>query len=427
MRRIKKLVCFYKYNIGKNGKMRKKRLNNKSLKRELGLFSVTVAGVGIILGAGIYALIGIAAGETGNTIWLSFLISAIVAAFTGLSYAELSSMFKGDAGEYDYVRVSFGKKLASFVSLLIIFTGVISAATVALGFAGYLSSLISVKYLFAGIGIVILMTFLNYWGIKESNKFNLLATSIEFLGLVIIIVLGVGYFGSVDLFEMPNGFYGVLKAGALLFFAFMGFETIIKLSEEAKNPQKTIPKAIVLSVIITAIVYVLVSAAAVSILSSDKIAGSKSPLADVAASVFGSPAFIVLAVIALFSTSNTILLTMLTTSRMVYGMAERKSLPKIFGRVHDSRRTPYIAVFAVGLITLALTFFEDIGFVADLTTVLLFATFALINLSVIVLRYKKDGKRKFRMPVNIGEFPVLALLGVITSLVMFVFSLINLL
>jgi len=401
--------------------------SNESLKRELGVFSVTVAGIGIILGAGIYALIGLGAGETGNTIWLSFLISAIVAAFTGLSYAELSSIFKGDAGEYDYIKRSFGSKLASFVSLLIIFTGIVTAATVALGFAGYLSSLISIKYLYAGLGIIVLMTFLNYFGIKDSNRFNLIATSIEFLGLILIIFLGIPYFGKVDLLEMPNGFYGVLKAGALLFFAFMGFETIIKLSDEAKNPQKTIPKAIVLSVLITTIVYILVSIAAVSILSASEIAGSKSPLADVAASVFGNPAFIVLAVIALFSTSNTILLTMLTTSRMIYGMSERGSLHRIFSKVSVKRRTPYIAVFVTGFITLLIAFFEDIGFIADLTTALLFATFALVNLSVIVLRYKMDNKRKFKMPFNIGKFPVLALLGIISSLGMLVFSIINLL
>ena len=296
-----------------------KSQNNK-LKRELGLFSVTVAGVGIILGAGIYALIGLAAGETGNTIWLSFLISAVVAAFTGLSYAELSSIFKDDSGEYDYVREGFGKKLAVFVSILVVLTGIVSAAVVALGFAGYLSSLISIKYLYAGIGIIVLMTLLNYIGIKDSNRFNLIATSIEFLGLLIIIFLGFGNFGKVDLFEMPNGFYGVFKAGALVFFAYLGFETIVKLSDEVKNPQKTIPRAIIWSVIITTILYILVSIAAVSILPADKIAGSKSPLADVAASVFGNPAFIILAVIALFSTANTILLTLVTTDIFYFSL-----------------------------------------------------------------------------------------------------------
>lgn len=397
------------------------------LKRELSLFNVVVAGVGIILGAGIYALIGIAAGETGNTIWLSFLVTSVVAAFTGLSYAELSSMFKDDGGEYDYCKAAFGRKLAIFISLLIIFTGVVSAATVALGFAGYLSSLFSIKYLFAGIAVVVLMSLINYGGISDSNKFNTISTFIEFLGLLIIIALGIGKFGRVDLLEMPNGFYGVLKAGALVFFAFMGFETIVKLSEETKNPQKTIPKAILISIAITAVLYVLVSIAAVSILPASQLAGSKSPMADAAASVLGNSAFYILGIIALFSTSNTVLLTMLTTSRMVYGMALQNSLPKIFSKVHEKRRTPYLAIWVIGIITILFVLLGNIGFVADLTTALLFVTFAIVNVSAIVLRYKSPGKRKFRMPLNIGEFPVLALLGVLTSLTMLVFSLINLL
>lgn len=396
------------------------------LKKELGLFSVTVAGVGIILGAGVYALIGIAAGQTGNSIWLSFLISAVVAGFTGLSYAELSSFFKGNAGEYDYCNASFGKSVAMLVSLLIIFTGVVSAAAVALGFAGYFNSIFSWSYLGFAICVVLFTTFLNLWGISDSNKFNILATSIEFGGLVLIILFGIPYIGSVDLLELPNGFFGVLKAGALLFFAFMGFETIVKLSEETKDPQKTIPKAIILSLVISAILYILVSISAVSILSADRMAGSSSPLADVAAVPFGRSAFLLLAIIALFSTSNTVLLTLITTSRMVYGMGKEGSLPSIFSKVGKKRGTPYVSVIFIGLLTLLLVFFQDLGFVADLTTVLLFGTFVLINLSVIVLRYKDKRKRKFKIPLNIGKFPVLALLGVFANLFMFIFSMINL-
>ena len=267
----------------------------------------------------------------------------------------------------------------------------------------------------------------NYYGIKDSNRFNLIATFVELAGLVVIIALGFGHWGDADLLEMPNGFYGVLKAGALVFFAFLGFETIIKLREETKNPQKTIPWAILISIVVTTLLYILVSMSAVNILPASQLASSKSPLADVAASVFGNPAFIILGIIALFSTSNTVLLTMLTTSRMAYGMAEEGSLPKWFSIIGKKRRTPYVAVLASGFIAFLFVLIKDIGFVADLTTALLFITFALVNVSAIVLRYKDGRERKFKMPVNIGRFPVLALLGVITSLIMFVFSLINLL
>src|SRR3989344_2080159 len=147
------------------------KIKHIKLKRNLTLFKVTLAGVGIILGAGIYALIGLAARDAGNATWLSFLIAAIVAALTGLSYAELSTIFKGDACEYDYTKKAFGRKFAWFTTIAIIFTGIVSASAVALGFAGYLSSLISINYLLAAILLIAAMTFINYYGIDESCRY----------------------------------------------------------------------------------------------------------------------------------------------------------------------------------------------------------------------------------------------------------------
>jgi len=221
------------------------------LKRALGLFDVTVASVGIILGAGIYALIGLAAQSSGNATWLSFLITAVIAIFTGLSYAELSSMFKGDAGEYDYLRAAFNKPFAFVMALSMICAGFISAATVSLGFAGYISKLLPIPLLTAAVLLVLVMTFINFIGIQESNKFNMISTFIEFIGLTIIIFLGVPKLGSVNYFDMPFGFPGVFSSAALVFFAYMGFESIIKLREETKNPSVTIPKALVYSILIT--------------------------------------------------------------------------------------------------------------------------------------------------------------------------------
>ena len=397
----------------------------RGLKRSLGLFQVTIAGVGIILGAGIYALIGIASRDAGNAVWLSFLVSAIVAAFTGLSYAELSTLFKGDAGEYDYTKKAFNKKLAWIITLAIIFTGIVSASAVALGFAGYFSKLTGFSYLFSALGLIILMSWLNFRGIDDSSRFNTLATIIEFAGLIIIIFLGAKHFGQTDILEMPKGFFGVFQAGALVFFAFMGFETIVKLNEETKNPKKTIPKALLLAIVISAILYITVAIAAVSVLPYQALSQSKSPLADVAAASLGSSAFILLAIIALFSTSNTVLMTVVTTSRLTYGMAKEKSLPKFLAFVHKTRRTPYWSVFIIGFLTLVLAFVENIELVADITTLFLFITFALVNLSNVFLRYKDRHKRKFRVPLNIGRFPVLSALGVITSLIMLYFSIIN--
>ena len=225
------------------------------LSRELNLWQVTVAGVGIILGAGIYALIGVAAAGAGNAIWLAFLISAIVAAFSGLSYAELTSMFKGDAAEYDYIKKAFNKKLAFFVSMMILAAGMVSAATVSLGFAGYFIKIVGISTIVAALGLIVLMTLINFTGIKESAWFNTVSTFIEFGGLILVIYLGVKNWGTVNLMEMPTGLPGVFSTAALVFFAYMGFESIIKLREETKNPEKNIPLALIYSIIITSIVY----------------------------------------------------------------------------------------------------------------------------------------------------------------------------
>ncbi len=397
------------------------------LRRELGIFQVTIAGVGIILGAGIYALLGVAAGTSGNATWLAFLISALIALFTGLSYAELSSIFKGDSGEYDYIKYALSKWYAFLIGLSMIAAGFISAAAVALGFAGYFTQLVSMPLIVAALLLVILMTLINFVGIKETSWFNTVSTFIEFGGLVIIIFLGLKNFGSVNYFDMPQGITGVFSSAALVFFAYMGFESIVKLGEETKDPAKVIPRSLLYSVVITAVLYVLVALAAVSIIGWEELNASSAPLATVAAAVLGSKAFILLGIIALFSTSNTVLITMVATSRLAYGMAKEKSLPKFLSLVHERTRTPWAAILIIMLLTFLFTVIGDIEIVANLTNLFLFITFASVNLSMIVLRYKlKDRKRSFRCPVNIGNFPVIPLLGFLSSLGMLVFVLFNL-
>src|SRR3989338_4218189 len=262
--------------------------NGVRLKRELGLFQTTVCGVGIIVGAGIYVLIGIAAGYAGNAIWLSFLIAAMLAALTGLGYAELSSFFKGDAGEYDYTKEAFNERFAKLIGYLVLFTGVTTAATVALGFAGYLNSLTDIPIIVGAILLLCLMSYVNFKGIKESSWLNVIFTFLEIIGLLIVMVIGLKFIGKVDYMEMNNGFTGVFKAAALAFFAYTGYETIIKLTEETKNPTKTIPRAIILSIIITSILYVLVALAAVSIVGWEELSISKAPLATVVGAAFGA-------------------------------------------------------------------------------------------------------------------------------------------
>jgi len=392
-----------------------------ALKRELGLFETTLMGVGIILGAGIYVLIGAAAGIAGNSVWLSFAIASIVAIFTGLSYAEFSSRFSDDSGEYDYVKRTVSERWGFIVGWMMVFTLLISAAAVALGFAGYFARLFSsLNFGIVAIAVatIILFSFISYWGIKQAAWLNILFTLLETFGLLFIIYIGLGKIGSINYMDMPNGFEGVISAAALVFFAFIGFETIVKLAEETRTPKKTVPRAILLSILISTVIYILVAISAVSILSWDKLATSTAPLADVAAVALGAYAFLALSIIALFSTGNTILIILIGASRQIYGISKNyKKLNKL-SKVSSWRKTPHIAVMFTAAVAICFSLIGKIGTVAEITNFAVFATFILINGSLIFMRTneRKPYTKGFRVPFAIGKVPVPAVLGLVSSL-----------
>ena len=394
---------------------------DRKLKRALGFWQVSICGIGIILGAGIYALIGIGAGMAGPALWLSFLIAGVIAIVTGLSYAELSSIFKEDAAEYDYITTAFHKHIGLLVAFFMIFAGVFTAAAVALGFGGYLSQLIGFDIFWAAVTLIIAVTVINLWGIKQSAFINTIFTLIEAGGLLFIIVIGIKHWGSVDLLSMPNGFTGVLQGGALVFFSYIGFEAIVKLTEETKNPEKTIPRAIIFAVIARTIVYVLVAISAVSVVSWNVLSTSSAPLAEVAGTALGLSTFIILGIIALFSTTNTVLMDVVTVSRQVYGLAKKKVIPSFLGTISKKTKTPYFAILAVFTFTLIFLLFKDLERIASIANLFTFLTFAIVNFSVVMLRITNKRKRPFTVPLSIAGIPVLPVLGGLSSLGMLYF------
>jgi basic amino acid/polyamine antiporter, APA family len=388
------------------------------LKKELGLLEATAYGVGIILGAGIYALLGKAAGMAGPALWMAFFIGAVIATLTGLSYAELGTLFPKEAAEYVYANKAFDSRRIGFLlGWIIIITAMIGAAVVALGFGGYFEALTGIPQLWAAGGLIVLMSFMNFWGIRESARMNVLFTLIEVAGLLLIIGLGAMHFGSVDLFEMPNGVGGVMAASLLVFFAYIGFEDIVNVAEEMKNPIRTIPKALILSVVITTVIYILVSISAVSILDWQVLGASSAPLADVAEAGLPGSAWL-LSIIALFATGNTVLIFLIVESRMINGIARDGSLPRFLGEIHPQRGTPLNAIILIALVTM-FAIFWPIDLIAQATDLFAFLTFFMINLTLIALRFKlPDFHREFKVPLNIGKFPVLAGFAVLANLYM---------
>jgi basic amino acid/polyamine antiporter, APA family len=389
------------------------------LKRELGIIEVTLAGVGIILGAGIYALLGRGAGLAGNAVWISFAASAIIALFTGFSYAELSSMFPRASAEYEYTTQGFGRRIAFVIGWLIIFSGVIGAATVAVGFGGYVTTLVPVPPLIAAVLLILLLSFVLFLGIKESASVAIIFTLIEAAGLILVIFIGLPYLGRVDYLEMPFGIGGLLEASALIFFAYLGFEEIVKMAEETHDPEKVIPRGLLYAVLISIVLYVLTAISAVSVVGWERLSLSDAPFSEVAFEALGGQASILLAVIALFATANTVLLMMYASSRITYGMAGSRSLPPILSTVHSIRKTPYVAVTVVMIVSMLFVFAGDIAFIANLTNFTIFVTFVMINATVILLRYTMPAvTRPFRVPMNVGWFPLLPLLGLLSCLLL---------
>jgi len=404
-----------------------KKIKQYKLKRTLSLFEVTASGVGIILGAGIYALIGVASGYAGNSVWLSFLIAAIIAAFTGLSYAELSSIIRTNESEFGYVKKAFNRKIAIVIGIFVVFSGILTAATVSIGFSNYLNSITGLPIILFAILLIAFLSLVNFTGIEFSTKVTIFATFLEVIGLLIIIVLGIKYWGTVNLLEFNFGFKGILQAAALIFFAYMGFEDIVKLTEETKHPRKNIPKALILSIVITTVLYVLTAISAISIMGHEKLALSNAPLAETAAMSFGSIAFLVLAIIALFSTLNTVLIALVATSRVTYSLAKEEVLPEKLSQIYPKTKTPWLAILTLALISSIFIFFRNIEIVANLANISIFVTFALVNASALKLRYKLDPSEiRFKAPLNIKKFSITAFLGLLFSIILLGYTLFNL-
>lgn len=394
------------------------------LKRSLGLGSLTFYGVGMILGAGIYSIIGKAAGLAGYSLWVSFLIAAIAAVLSAFSYAELSTLVPRAGAEYAFLSYTFPrhKWLATLSGLMMSFAAAATAAAVALAFAGYLSHFVSLPKELGAAGLLLIFTGLSVYGIQESSRLNIIFTLIEAAGLFIIIWLGLKSGSAAKPFSEPIT-SGVFPAASLVLFAFLGFENLVNFTEEAKRPTRNIPIAILVSLGVSTILYILVSLAAVALVDPSDLAKSSAPLMDAAMKqsvLYGD----ILGAIALFSTANTVLIALLAGSRILYGMAKGNDVPKAFMRIHRSRQTPYLASLLIMIIAMFMLPIGKVDVVASLSSFATIISFALVNVAVIVLRYVRQHERRaFRVPLSIGKLPILPVLGIAASgLLMFEFQ-----
>lgn len=404
-------------------------MGKQKLKRTLGLWDVLMLGIGSMVGAGIYAIIGEAAALGGNMLWVSFIIAACVALLTGLSYAEFVSRFPDSGGSFEYIKQSLGDKAALLMSVLMMFTGVVAAAAIAISFASYLTRLWNIPSWIIVIAIIGLMALFNIFGAKYSSYYNSFATIITLIGLAVVVVVCIPEIGQVDLTRLSaGGWNGIVAGSALIFFSYIGFEDLVKMAEETKNPKKNMPKAVLLSGVAVLIIYVLIAISAVSVLDWNKLAQAEAPLAAVIETKLGAIGATSLVVVALFATSKTILSNILGTSRLLYDVARDSEIEwlKKFTTISGIGNAPNYAIIAITIIAIGFGLLGDLKLVASISNIFIFIVFGMVNFSLLVFRYKHKKKASFHIPMNINNIPIPTLFAFITILVLFGYNIYNL-
>ena len=391
------------------------------LKRGLSLWLLVFYGLGNILGAGIYVLIGKVAGSAGLFAPVAFLVASLVAAFTALSYAELVARYPLSAGEAVYVQKGLGlPALSVLVGLLIVLMGAVSAATIARGFVGYLDILIEVPDTIAITLLVIILAAIAIWGIVESVRIAALVTVIELLGLGLVLVVA-----GDSLFSIPERlpelippmdpviWQGILFGAFLAFYAFVGFEDMVNVAEEVRNPVRNVPLAILIALGVTTMLYAAVSLTAVMTVAPQQLAASDAPLATVYQQASGSKP-VALSIISIFAVVNGALIQIIMGSRILYGMSRQGWLPAPFGHVWRKTQTPAAATIATAAVVLVLALWLPLVTLAKSTSFLVLFVFSLINLSLLRIKWREphaEGVR--RVPQWVPAGGIVASLGLL--------------
>jgi APA family basic amino acid/polyamine antiporter len=386
------------------------------LRKTLGTIPLTLFGVGMILGAGVYSVIGAAAGRAGEGLWLAFAIASLVALLSALSYAELATAYPLAGAEYAYLRSAFPDRrwVRASIGALVALAAAATTGTVALSFAGYLATLVAAPEPLLAAGLIAAVSAINLVGVREAGWANAVATIIEASGLVVVIGLGVASPRFADALSAPVEWSGVLAGGSLVFFAFLGFENIANLAEEARTP-RSLPVAVLSALAIATVLYVLVALAVVALADPEDLARSRAPLATAVGGSFARP----LGVVALFATANTALIAILAGSRLLYRMGTDGDAPSVLGRVEARRRVPRNAVLVIGAGALLLLPLGDVGLVSAVSSFASLIAFAAVNVAVIALRRTDpDHERPFRVPLAIRGVPIPAALGCLGALAM---------
>lgn len=395
------------------------------LRRSLSLPLVVLYGLGVTIGAGIYVLLGAASATAGLYAPMSFVMAAFVMAFSAASFAELSARFPVSAGEAAYVRAGFqSKHFALVIGCLVICSGVVSSAAITVGSTGYIQEFVDWDQQLLVLMIVLFVAAVAAWGILESVTFASLFTLVEAGAL--IAVISAGFYAKPEIVtEIPSlvpsfgdaaAWSGVAAAGLLAFFAFIGFEDMVNLAEEVKRPEKTLPLAIFLTLVMATVLYFLVTAVAILSVPLDELSQSKAPVSLVFGRITDlSPSAIT--AIAIVATLNGVIIQIVMASRVLYGLGKQGNLPAIFASINPVTRTPLVATGGVTAIVLVLALWFPLEDLAEWTSRIVLIVFTSANAALFLLkrRGEEDPETGFRVPVWVpvgGFVTCLMLLGI---------------
>lgn len=400
------------------------------LRRSIGLWQMVLYCAGSMLGAGIYGLIGKAAGEMGSAVWLGFLVAMVAALLTGLSYASLGSRYPRAGGAAYVTHRAFKNGLLTHVlGIAVACSGLTSIAAGAWVIGQNLQRVPGLEVLpvvALSLAYLFLMSAIVFRGIRESMWFNVVCSIVEAGGLLLVIIVGARFWGSTDLLATPANPIGgellaippllIIQGAVLTFFSFVGFEDSLNVAEEVKNPRRNLPLGLVLGMLISCTLYLGVAVTAVSVIPWQELAEAEAPLADVmlrAAPWFPPWAFIA---ITIFAVANSALVNYVTASRLLYGMARDGRLPRPLAKVHATRRTPHVAIGLLLVILICLALAGDIAELAAATVLLLLSVFVVVNAALVVLKLRPgEPTEGFNVPIIVPAAGAVVCLGLLIA------------
>ena len=378
---------------------------SKELLRVLTLKDAVGVGLGAIIGAGIFVVTGVAAGVSGPAFIVGLIIAGIIASFNGLSSAQLAAVYPHSGGTYEYGYRLLNPAFGFSAGWMFLLSKLSAAGVVAIGFGSYFYQLVPVASPIAiSIIAVIFLTFANYFGIKKAGMLNLIIVSVTLLSLIYLVFSGIPVVKTENFKPFaPFGISGIAEASALLFFAFTGYARIATLAEEVRQPEKTIPRAVIITIITAIILYVAVSVVATGVIGTEKMAGSKSPLQVVAESLTTPAIKTVVTIGASTAMLGVLLSQILGISRMMLAMGRRNDLPPFFQAIHRKYKVPHIGILVTGAIILLLTIIGNFDFVVRAASFTILLYYSITNIAAL--------KQPINEQIYGKAIPVLGLIG----------------